>query len=173
MNKKVLGIVVFLLAVAMLATPVMANPTKGQKVPVEMRILGFYSEPGEGFSSRTTNGGIKIVKNSIVVYDPILLFIVEDLPLTGTVVSNTHSEENTNQQNIVIQYDTVMYFSTPEGGFKGKMFARLTGLLTPDWYIKWNIELHGYGAFEGQTLLMSTSSPYPNPVPASGYLLIP
>ena len=174
MKKKVVVIAVALMTIAMLAVPVMAEPTKGQKVPAKMYILGFYSEEGEGYSARTTNGGIVIVNNNIVVYDPILLFIGDNpVPLTGKVVSYVHSVDNTKQLSVVIQYDTDMSFSTSEGGFKGKMYARLTDMYTPDWYIKWNIVLHGYGAFEGQILQMSTASPYPNPVPASGYLLKP
>jgi hypothetical protein len=39
MKRKILGIAVAILAMAMLAVPVMAKPTKGQKAAVIMRIL--------------------------------------------------------------------------------------------------------------------------------------
>ena len=80
MNKKVLGIAVVLMAVAMLATPVMAEPTKGQKVPVRFRAVGYYSYEGEDYSDYTNNGGIRIRKNLIVVYDPLELIFRDGDP---------------------------------------------------------------------------------------------
>ena len=45
MNKKVLGIAVFLLAVAMLATPVMAKPTSAENNPKSISFM-WHSENG-------------------------------------------------------------------------------------------------------------------------------
>jgi hypothetical protein len=174
-NKKVLGIAVLLLAVAMLATPVLAKPTKGQKVPVEWYILGFSSEPGEGYSIKTFDCGIQIRRNLIVTFDPILLVIDgSSTPLVGTVVNNVDGISNPAEGTALDVYKMDMSFSTG-GGFKGYSLAIHKEMFTPDWTLKWDIVLQGYGEFEGQTLWMSREGPYPSPpgTPVTGYLLKP
>ena len=179
MKKKISAIFVTLLVIAMLATTfvgsVIAEPTKGQKVPVEMYILGWSTAPGEGYSIETNNGGIQIERNLIVTYAPIVLVIDGGAPLVGTVVNNVDTISNLDKKTAVGLYDSVMSFSTPEGGFKGNMQANHKDMLTPEWTLKWHFVLQGYDAFEGQTLQMSREGPYPSPpgTPVTGYLLKP
>ena len=50
MNKKIFGITTIFIIAAILATPVFAEPANGQKVPVRLRVLGYYSYEGEDYS---------------------------------------------------------------------------------------------------------------------------
>ena len=173
MNKKVLGIAVFLLAAAMLATPVLANPTKGQKVTAEMYVLGFSEDrTGEDYSINITNGGIYIERNIIVTYVPIYLIIDGGAPLVGTVVSNVDMIGNLDKKTAVGHMDAVISFSTPEGGFRGNIQTAQEEIFTPDWTLRMHSVLQGFGAFEGQTLCLSRTGPYPG-APSTGYLLKP
>ena len=153
MNKKVLGIAVVLLAVALLATPVMAEPTKGQKVPVRFRAVGYYSYEGEGYSDYTNNGGIRIRRNQIVVYDPLELIFLDGGPtLVGIATINVDSTSNLDKGTQIAHYDAVVLFETPEGegGFRGKMQAHHENIGTPERTLDWHFVLQGFGAFEGQ-----------------------
>jgi hypothetical protein len=173
MNKKVLGIVVFLLAAAMLAIPVMAEPAKGQKVPVRFRPLGYYSYEGEDYSDYTTNGGIQIRKNLIVVYDPLQLIFLDGGPtLGGNATITVDSISNLDKNTQIAHYNAVVLFETPEGGFKGEMQAHHKNMRTSEWTLDWHFVLQGFGAFEGQTLQIRLNGPYPG-TPATGYLLKP
>ena len=172
MNKKVLGVVVALLTLAMLATPVLALPTQGLKLPARMLILGLEITP---VADRTTNGGILIISET-VTYPLILLIVDGEAPLAGTVVSFVNSVDNTNKFKKVAQYDLVMSFAAPEGGFEGNAEARLTSMYSPDWMLYIHCVLQGFGYFEGQTLQLSYNGPLTfDPVAGAwtGYILKP
>jgi len=66
MNKKFLGIFVFMLAAVMLATPVMADPTKGQKVPIEL----WWTMTGTDVETRVTGGVVHRI--GLVYWDVVL-----------------------------------------------------------------------------------------------------
>ncbi len=170
MNRKILGIAIFLLAVAILAIPVMAEPTEGQKVTAEMYVLGFSQVPSEDYRIKVNNGGIQIERNLIVTYDPILLIIDGGVPLVGTVVSNVNIISDLDRKTAVGHMDSVMSFSTPEGGFRGNLQTTQEEMFTPDWTLRMHCVLQGFGAFEGQTLCLSRAGPYPG-APSTGYLL--
>jgi hypothetical protein len=173
MNKKVFGIAVFLLAVAILAIPVMAEPTKGQKVPVRFLPLGYYSYEGEDYGDYTTNGGIQIRKNLIVVYDPLQLIFLDGGPtLVGNATITVDSISNLDKNTQIAHYNAVVLFETPEGGFKGEMLAHHKDMRTSEWTLDWHFVLQGFGAFEGQTLQIRLNGPYPGSQ-ALGYLLKP
>lgn len=174
MNKKVLGVAVLLLAVAMLATPVMAWPTRRQKVPVECYILGYTSEPGEGYFEKTFDCGIRLRLNLIVTYDPIHLVIDGSPYIVGKCANNVDDISNSAEGWSVAVYKMDMSFSTG-GGFKGYSLARHEQMFTADWTLNWDIVLQGYGTFVGQTLYMSREGHYPSApgTPLRGYLLKP
>ena len=168
-------LLVSILAVAMLATPAMAEPTKGQKVPVRFRAVGYYSYEGEDYSDYTNNGGIRIRKNLIVVYDPLELIFLDGGPtLVGIATINVDSTSNLDKGTQIAHYDAVVLFETPEGegGFKGEMLAHHKNMRTPEWTLDWHFVLQGFGAFEGQTLQIRLNGPYPGSQ-ALGYLLKP
>jgi hypothetical protein len=172
MNKKIFGATIIFIIVATLATPVMAEPTEGQKVSVRLRVIGYYSYEGEDYSDYTNDGGIQITKNLIVVYDPLQLVIDGGPTLVGNAISNVDSIKNLDEKTEIAHYDTVMLFETSEGGFKGEMQAHHKNIHTPEWTLNWHFVLQGFGAFEGQTLQISLNGPYPGS-PATGYLLKP
>ena len=173
MNKKVLGIAVFLLAAAMLVTPVLAEPTRGQKVTAEMYVLGFSEDrTAEDYSINVNNGGIQIERNIIVTYVPIYLIIDGGAPWIGTVVSNVDMIGNLDKKTAVGHMDAVMTFSTPEDGFRGNIQTAQEEMFTADWTLRMHCVLQGFGAFEGQTLYLNRTGPYPG-APSKGYLLKP
>jgi hypothetical protein len=172
MNKKIFGITTIFIIAAILATSVFAEPTKGQKVPVRLRVLGYYSYEGEDYSDYTNNGGIRIRKNLIVVYDPLKLVFEDGSALVGSAISNVDGVRNLNTDEGIDHYDTLWSFETPEGGFKGEMQAHHKNMRTAEWTLNWHFVLQGFGAFEGQTLQISLNGPYPGS-PATGYLLKP
>lgn len=173
MNKKIFGATIIFIIVATLATPVMAEPTKGQKVPVRFRAVGYYSYEGEDYSDYTNNGGIRIRKNQIVVYDPLELIFLDGGPtLVGNATINVDSVSNLDKMTQVAHYDAVVLFETPEGGFKGEMLAHHKNMHTSEWTLDWHFVLQGFGAFEGQTLQIRLNGPYPGSQ-AIGYLFKP
>jgi hypothetical protein len=172
MNKKILGIAFALMFVAMMVAPVIAEPTRGQKVTAEMYVLGFSQVPGEDYSINANNGGIRTERNLIVTYDPILLIIDGGAPLMGTVVSNVDTISNLDKKTAVGHMDAVMSFLTSEGGFRGNIQTTQEEMFTPDWTLRMHCVLQGFGAYEGQTLYLNRTGPYPGP-PSTGYLLKP
>jgi hypothetical protein len=172
MNKKIFGATIIFIIVATLATPVMAEPTEGQKVSVRLRVLGYYSYEGEDYSDYTNDGGIQITKNLIVVYDPLQLVIDGGPTLVGNATINVDSISNLDKNTQIAHYDAVVLFETPKGGFKGEMLAYHKNMRTSEWTLDWHFVLQGFGAFEGQTLQIRLNGPYPG-TPATGYLLKP
>jgi hypothetical protein len=172
MNMKIFGIIMTLIIGAILVTPVFAEPTKGQKVPVRFRAMGYYSYEGDDYSDYTNNGNIRIRKNLIVVYDPLWLVFENGSYLVGSAINNVDSIMNLDEKTEVSHYDSIVSFETPEGGFKGEMQAHHKNFHTPDWTLDWHFVLQGFGAFEGQTLQIRLNGPYPG-TPATGYLLKP
>ena len=170
MKKKIMGVFVFMLAIVMSITPVIAEPMKGQKVTAEMYVLGYSIVPGEEYSIELNNGGIQIERNLIVTYNPILLIIDGGVPLVGTLVSNVDTISNLDKETAVGHCDSVMSFSTAEGEFRGNYQTKQTEMFTPDWTLRMHCVLQGFGAFEGQTLQLSRTGPYPG-APSTGYLL--
>jgi hypothetical protein len=173
MNKKIFGATIIFIIAATLAAPVIAEPTKGQKVSVRFRAVGYYSYEGEDYSDYTNNGGTQIRKNLIVVYDPLELIFLDGGPtLVGNATINVDSTSNLDKNTQVAHYDAVVLFETPEGGFKGEMLAHHKNMRTPEWTLDWHFVLQGFGAFEGQTLQIRLNGPYPGSL-ATGYLLKP
>ncbi len=165
MNKKALAITITLLAVAMLVAPVMAEPTKGLKVPATLAAAPQVGgAPPE--KQWMTNGGIVQTRGKQDDYYPIILTIGSD------VYTNGYS---TNFGNVVINLKTmvvnvrVLAVWTFEGigGFEGNIEMKLSAI---DGYYSIHCVLRGFGDFEGQTLMLSYDGP---PVGAvwTGYCL--
>jgi hypothetical protein len=155
MNKKILGIFVSLLVVAMLATPVMAEPTKGQKVAAELypQALPYY----EGIPEKnwTTNGGITQERGGQTDYYPIDLKIGSALYTDGYSTNINDVVSNSKTSVVNIRSDTVWTFAGI-GGFAGNIEMKLwfvEGMPMP--YYSIHTLMHGFGDFEGQTLMLS------------------
>ena len=155
MKKKILGIIIVLLAVAMLATPVLAVPTKGQKVPITMK----WARTSNMLLERNdTKGGIS--HRSLSQTWTVQLFIDgAEIPLEGTavVIRETHMRHTKKggvDQIIIDHYD--ISFPTEEGGFEGNEHMLLTDYVSgPDgatFDVVLHALFHGTGEFEGQIL---------------------
>jgi hypothetical protein len=170
MNKKVLVMGTALLAVAMFVAPVMAEPTEGQKVPAELypQYIPYYEAPPE--KEWTTNGGITQSRGGQTDYYPIALKI-------GTVLyTNGYS---TNIKDVVFNSKTSVVNSRSDtvwewkdiGGFAGNLEMKLWFEEGIPWsYYSMHALMHGFGDFEGQTLMLSYDGPLPGSV-WTGYCL--
>ena len=162
MNKKILGLTVALFASVILfsAMPVRAEPTNGQKVPVTSIFFPPCEVPQEG-DGRLTAGGIFLSKGRVEIYRNNRLYIGNDPYLTvcAYLVASGVSWNPTTEV-MDIHWESVWYIST-EGspdGFAGNTKLTFFGYdpNTKDWDSqKMHCVLHGFGAYEGQTLMLS------------------
>lgn len=165
MNKKIPGILVatFTLITLFSALPVMADPTKGQKVPAKYIVIPPYEiQDGEG---RLTNGGIFLSKGRVETYRNNLLFIGNNPPLTVcAVLVGTINSYNTKTETLSMHWECIWYIST-EGspdGFAGNIKLKFFeyDAITHDWISqKMHAVLQGFGAYAGQTLMLSYDGP--------------
>ena len=159
MNKRVLVIPLALIVATLLVVPVMAEPTRGQKVAAEMypQVMPFDEvEPDKDW---TTNGGIAQSRGGQTDFYPIALKIGSDLYEDG--YSTNINDEVFNSKTSVsnIRSDTVWTFAGI-GGFAGNIEMKLwfvEGEPLP--YYSIHTLMHGFGDFEGQTLMLSYNGP--------------
>jgi hypothetical protein len=171
MNKKILGVFVGLLAVAMLATPVIAKPTQGQKVAVTLTFTGQVSEPIE-----VRDTGVVEHRHGHVNWT--LILAIQDGPTyMGEAIDTeryvlTVPQENGNK--IVFREIYEMWFPSAGGGFVGMASIMMDGVGNPPVVGKAHALLHGTGAFEGQTLNVGHHRAlFSPPIQWDGYLLKP
>jgi len=165
MNKRDLVIPIVLMAVAMLATPVMAEPTKGQKVAASL-IPGPQVGGSPPEKQWITNGDIQQIRGREVYYFPIILTIGSDV-YTGGYSSNVNDVAfNLKTAVVNIRTEAVWTF-VGIGGFEGNLKMKLSAI--DGWY-SIHCVLFGFGDFEGQKLMLSYDGP---PVGAvwTGYCL--
>jgi hypothetical protein len=198
MNRKILLVIaVALLAIALLATPVLAIPTNGKKVEVSQISGSTISTatvcsrdgetypytgiqrltPGEATSHRYDYGTVMNTKLIIHLgsgdvtlnglsfnnYDRVINFFGNYPVLTGMMM--------------VYHYDAIWEFQPQAGlnaygGFEGNINMVITDYNPgppTSYQAKFNCVLHGFGAFEGQTIQFTYNGPNGQPWP--GYLL--
>jgi hypothetical protein len=165
MNKKVLAIPIVLMAVAMLAVPAMAEPTKGLKVPASL-IPGPQVGGAPPEKHWETNGGIGQDRGREVDYYPITLTIGSEVYTEG--YSYNFGNQMFNSKTMMLN-TRVLAIWTFEGigWFEGNLEMKLSAI---DGYYSIHGVLFGFGDFEGQTLMLSYEGP---PVGAvwTGYCL--
>ena len=125
MNKKILGVALAVLFVAMLATPAMAVPTKGQKVPVTMEWASVDGTRVTVESHDSTDGlSHRILTQKWTVN----LFIDGSLtPLEGTADSVRHVLFAFGKLQKAVYYDEyIISFPSEDGGFEGGAHLLLT-----------------------------------------------
>ena len=165
MNKKGVMITITLLTVAMLVAPVMAEPAKGLKVPATLvaapQVGGAPPE-----KQWMTNGGIRQTRGKQNDYYPIILTIGSDVYPNGYSTNDVNIVFNTKTMVVNFHGYAVWTFDTI-GGFEGNIEMKLSAI--NGWYTL-HCVLHGFGDFEGQTLMLSYDGP---PVGAvwTGYCL--
>lgn len=153
MNKKVLGITVVLMAIAMLVAPVMADPTQGQKTAVTVNIAGG---PPTDIDPPVTTGPVTHKYQEQFMHTVTITF--ED----GSTLDGTATVER--KVVYVPQHGAMRWIFTDyyefdfgEGGFVGNGKTILDGVVFTATGISWQASLayglfHGTGEFEGQTL---------------------
>ena len=172
MNRKFLVIAIAFVAVAALAVPVMAEPTKGQKVSASITVIGGEPEvPGELW---VTNGGILQERNGEHTVYNILTIGSQDYNVYSSNVQDLTINFKTGAG--VIHYDAVWYIPEEgsESGFKGNVEAKISDFN----YISGTFDrltvhcvTQGFGDFAGQTLMLSYDGPPGIGVVWTGYCL--
>ncbi len=148
--------------------PAIAESTKGLKVPATLTPGPPVVDPPLPPPDKvwSTNGGIIQIRGEQTDYDPITLTIGGDVYTDGY---------SSNFGNVVINLKTGWLISrgyaewTFEGigGFAGNLEMKLS--IITGWYSIHGV-LHGFGDFEGQTLMLSYAGP-PFPALWTGYCL--
>ena len=176
-KRKVLVIALALMAMAMLATPVMAAPTKGRKAAITLRFalppVGGPVEP-----PKPTGGVLHMHVSQTFNVE---LEIDDGPTYYGTAVTDRQMlfVPQENGMNLLMRDDYVFSFPDQQGGFEGNAMVLLDGVVTEP-SLSWEKgKSHGLftgtGAFEGQTL--NAGSPWGPPQPPTitwhGYLLKP
>jgi hypothetical protein len=174
---------VVILALALLMTfaavPVMAKPTKGQKVPLKEYITGSDGivPPAREW---VTKGGIFQMRGEqefltvrFFIGDPSYATYDFDHTIVG------YGSWNTKTGVFVARYDCVWTLASDDSsGFSGNMELRaynfnldtVTGTVS---WSSWSAHevAQGFGYFAGQTLMLSINGPYVPTAPWTGYLL--
>jgi hypothetical protein len=172
MNKKILMLLVSVLAIAMLAIPVIAEPTKGQKVPARFRVIPPPDVTDAGYSW-FTKSGVFHGRGHTETYSA-------KLNISGTVYNaflvTVHKVGmwNPKQRTMATHSEDIVYIPSEgsSNGFSGMGVLKLYGW---DWTTQmWTSQKiyhvwHGFGSFEGQTLLLSYEGPISSIV--TGYCL--
>lgn len=156
----------------MMVVPVIAEPTKGQKVPVTLKFTPIPSEATLG-EFNLNNGNIGQRRGSSANYT-VELSIDGAVPIVGkSVAERPISVYNViKHQSLAIHEIHVMYFSTEEGGFEGNALLQFTEYVSlSDYHIKAHGTFQGTGAFEEQTIVVSYEGPQGGTW--TGYLLKP
>jgi hypothetical protein len=165
MNKKILVISISLVIAAMFVIPVMAEPTKGLKLPASL-IPGPQVGGAPPEKHWDTNGGISQGRGREVDYFPITLTIGSDVYTNG--YSYNFGDTMFNSKTM-IQNSRGLAVWTFEGigGFEGDLKMKISAI---DGYYSIHGVLFGFGDFDGQTLMLSYEGP---PVGAvwTGYCL--
>ena len=169
-NRKLVVLAVALLALAMLATPVvMADKTDGQWVSVTQT---FVSQIGPIIPSEAwrTDSGIFQLRGWQYRYTARLTVGNTIYPLYS--VTTYDGAFNPNKGVVNLRYDVVWYWYTgppavSANGFAGNFELKLTNVITypPPVYGPGgggetiHCVLQGFGTFEGQTLMLSYDGP--------------
>jgi hypothetical protein len=162
MKKKIIVVFVALMAVAMLATPLVGTVMAKEKVNAKFLVTGQDLVFGDIW---TTNGGIQQQKGNTPTYYGNL--IIGDASYPSVIVCTSSATLNTETGYFVGYYDSVCYV-TEEGsdsGFKGIMIGKMydlgtTGGPLPFSRIIIHGTLQGFGDFEGQTLKLSVDGDF-------------
>jgi hypothetical protein len=165
MNKKVLAIPIALVFAAMLVIPVMAEPTKGLKVPASL-IPGPQVGGAPPEKHWDTNGGISQARGKEVDYYPITLTIGNDVYTDG--YSYNYGNQMLNLKTMMLNNRGLAIWTFEGiGGFEGNLEMKLSAI---DGYYSIHGVLFGFGDFEGYKLMLSYEGP---PVGAvwTGYCL--
>ena len=171
MNRKII-VIVLALAVAMLATPVLAKPTKGQKVPVTITFLGQVAEP-----IKVNDTGVVQHRHGLANWT-IVLAIEGGPSYPGEAILNERYVLIVPQKDgntMIMRESYEIWFPSAGGGFEGTAQIMMDGVGNPlEVKGKAHALLIGTGAFEGKTINAGHHWGTPSlPLHWDGYLLKP
>jgi hypothetical protein len=165
MKRKLLTIPIAIVFAALLVIPVMAEPTKGLKVPASL-IAGPQVGGAPPEKHWETNGGIGQDRGREVDYYPITLTIGNDVYTDG--YSYNYANQMLNLKTMMLNNRGFAIWTFDGiGGFEGNLEMKLSAI---DGYYSIHGVLFGFGDFEGYKLMLSYEGP---PVGAvwTGYCL--
>ena len=155
MNKKVLVIPIVLIFATILVVPAIAEPTKGLKVPATLLPGPQVSIPSP---ERTwvTNGGILQIRGDHTDFYPVTLTIGNDIYPDGTSRNFGNFIVNLKNGWLKSRGYGELTFPSVDGGFAGEIVMKMSYFT-----LEYSIHgvLHGFGDFEGQTLMYSYNGP--------------
>jgi hypothetical protein len=174
-KKTAVVILALALLITFAALPVMAKPTKGQKVPLKEYITGLLGvvPPAREW---VTKGGIYQMRGEqefltvkFVIGDPAYATYDFDHTIVG------YGSWNTKTGVFVGHYDCVWTLvGGASSGFSGNMEMKLYDFNpfagTASWWSAHEVA-QGFGDFAGQTLMLSMNGPFDMTAPWTGYLL--
>ena len=174
LNKKILGITLIAVFLAMLVAPVMAKPTKGNKVAVTLNIVrtGFPTQIEVPTGPITHGYWVQIYKATITFAD--------DSTLEGELVAYRKVVVVPQKVGFKMIFTDYNVFTFRDGGFEGNAKVVIDEFVwnVPPPGATWKSTLayglfHGAGAFEGQTLNVGHTwgGPSGTPAPWTGYWL--
>jgi hypothetical protein len=157
LNRKLLVVIaVTFMAVAMLTTPVIAEPTNGQKVPATATAIPLGSEDPEYW---LTNGDIGQARGGEETY--LLILNIGGTPLPSELVTLVFDEMINFKTDMFVRHYTTLD-SGLDNGFAGniqlKIYNYYSGI---DVHYDIHCVLQGFGVFEGQTLMLSYEGSLP------------
>ncbi len=163
--KKVAVVVlaIALLAVTFAALPVMAEPTKGQKVPVTFTVNPVTAKVPVPGDSWYTPGGVFHGRGRVETMAGVIK--IGDTPYNALLVMTGHSMWNPQEKTMSMSTDDVLYIPSDgsPNGFAGSGHVKLYNFvwgIPPSWTGQMMFHLwHGFGSFEGQTMLLSYDGP--------------
>ena len=169
MNKRVLIIVAALMAATILAVPVMAEPTKGQKVFASMTPTALIGAcpPAEQWVS---DEGVVQIRGQVQIRSFVLSIGEQDY--TGVTTSLQDVSNDLTTGVVVAHIYATHLVDGMTGGFAGVVEMKLYNFnpmsFTWDWET-WHSVANGFGDFGGQKLILSYEG-LPNG-PRTGYCL--
>jgi len=168
LNKKIALLIFGLIVTSILITPVIAASPK--KIPATARTYAqVNSEPEKEWE---TEGGI-LHEQGIVRTGNVMLNVQGQAPLIGTEMEALDIVENTKTGKTVVHSQKLVF--TFEGGyFEGVKQSREFNALPLEFTLEQHVVLQGFGAFEGQTLMLTqywSLAMWPNPPVYEGFLL--
>jgi hypothetical protein len=174
-KKTAVVILALALLITFAAVPVMAGPTKGQKVPVKEYItdlVGVVPPPREW----VTKGGIAQMRGEQEFLT--VKFVIGDPPYATYDFDHTivgDGSWNSKTGVFVGHFDCVWTLvGDGSSGFSGNMEMRAYDFNPyADTWSSWSTHevAQGFGDFAGQTLMLSIHGPYDMYAPWTGYLL--
>jgi hypothetical protein len=166
-KKKILGVFGCLLIVAMLTTPVFADPTKGQKASITLR---WFRTDRLTVDEWWSNG---VRHRHVHVWWNVVLEIDGGPTLLGTAFTERDAVrvmQSDGPNNVLNDYYMLTFDG---GGFEGNALILTQNVGTPTFRVKAHGLLMGTGDFEGQTINAGHHWVAGGPPVWTGYLLKP